>query len=431
METNEGDGPVFKYRTVTSSQGLPPPSPSQLLHIHLSAIPFPHFFPDLYACLCTLRESDSQVDQLKDSELNLAEKFATAKSLGKLKVANIANKLSELLPMLSGVAIELIMPYIEELLSDPHTSVQATWILFNPISQALGPKGTIKRLLPWMTKLLDGENSTSKHMKLYHWSFLLHLIIRLGLGVFLSKFSTLLIEAVAGYKDFAIGDGDYLDSVMEEMALMGEGTEEVFFHTGGHHDEDAVSDNYVVDDTEAPPIGDKEDDDDFPDKISLGGGGEDKPRSDSDRTSSDSSSVGHTSLNRVADELLDTIEERARELGGVALDKGSDAGSIGSGCITEDMLNRSAGKASLHSVSGLCQAERTNVKDDGDGAGTSTAIGMLILGKAIRYQILYNWYFLQAFNFCYFRAPHDSTKITSFKGILCEIFSPSYLNGIQ
>ena len=29
--------------------------------------------------------------------------------------------------------------------------------------------------------------------------------------------------------------------------------------------------------------------------------------------------------------------------------------------------------------------------------------------------ILYNWYILQAFNFRYFHAPHDSTKITPFK----------------
>ena len=29
--------------------------------------------------------------------------------------------------------------------------------------------------------------------------------------------------------------------------------------------------------------------------------------------------------------------------------------------------------------------------------------------------ILYNWCFLQDFNLCYFHAPHDSVKITSFK----------------
>ena len=29
--------------------------------------------------------------------------------------------------------------------------------------------------------------------------------------------------------------------------------------------------------------------------------------------------------------------------------------------------------------------------------------------------ILYNWYFLHAFKICYFRAPHDSVKITSFR----------------
>ena len=29
--------------------------------------------------------------------------------------------------------------------------------------------------------------------------------------------------------------------------------------------------------------------------------------------------------------------------------------------------------------------------------------------------LLYNWYFLQAFNFCYFHAPRYSANITSFK----------------
>ena len=29
--------------------------------------------------------------------------------------------------------------------------------------------------------------------------------------------------------------------------------------------------------------------------------------------------------------------------------------------------------------------------------------------------ILYNWYFSQAFNFRYFRLPHDSAKVISFK----------------
>ena len=30
-------------------------------------------------------------------------------------------------------------------------------------------------------------------------------------------------------------------------------------------------------------------------------------------------------------------------------------------------------------------------------------------------QVLYEWYFLHAFNFRYFHAPHDSAKMTSFK----------------
>ena len=46
--------------------------------------------------------------------------------------------------------------------------------------------------------------------------------------------------------------------------------------------------------------------------------------------------------------------------------------------------------------------------------------------RELLFKILYNWYFLQAFNFCYFCAPHDSTKITSFKWISCFV-SPLYL----
>ena len=35
-------------------------------------------------------------------------------------------------------------------------------------------------------------------------------------------------------------------------------------------------------------------------------------------------------------------------------------------------------------------------------------------------QVIYNWYFLQAFNFCYFRTPNNSVKITIFEKISIE-----------
>ena len=38
-----------------------------------------------------------------------------------------------------------------------------------------------------------------------------------------------------------------------------------------------------------------------------------------------------------------------------------------------------------------------------------------VIGIHSTIMLLYNWYFLQAFNFRCFRTPHDSTKITSFK----------------
>ena len=53
-----------------------------------------------------------------------------------------------------------------------------------------------------MLREFDDESTTPKHMKLYHRTYIIQLIVRLGLECFLSSFSTLLVEAsVDGEQD--------------------------------------------------------------------------------------------------------------------------------------------------------------------------------------------------------------------------------------
>jgi hypothetical protein len=126
--------------------------------------------------------------------------------------------MSEYLDVLSrcgSEGIELILPHVKEMFDNLDTTVPAAWALFNHIARALGPKETAKQLLPSLMRLFDGDYSTQKHLKLYHRSYLKQLIIRLGLQTFLAHFSTLLIEAVAGYKDYPI-EGEICDERVGE-----------------------------------------------------------------------------------------------------------------------------------------------------------------------------------------------------------------------
>ena len=217
----------FRYPTVTS-QGLPPPSAHQLLQPILSStvFSFPHYFIRTYSLLQSLYDYSSLSEELNmicfvsDSEntvnTEIEKKKATFHTkISECKVKTAASELATLLPeMLSTFceSLDLIIPYIRELLEDPSTSVLAAWHLFDPVSKVLGPQKTTATLLEPVLKLYDyalnGDNGSSvpdvgnKHVKLYHRSFLLELIVRLGLRVFLENFAAPLVEAVGGYRDF-------------------------------------------------------------------------------------------------------------------------------------------------------------------------------------------------------------------------------------
>lgn len=99
--------------------------------------------------------------------------------------------------------IELITPYLQEMFENQHTALLSTWHLFGIVAQALGPQQTCRKLLVQLTRVFETDNPSPKHLKLYHRSFLLQIIVGLGLHNFLVHFTTILIEAIGGCKDYS------------------------------------------------------------------------------------------------------------------------------------------------------------------------------------------------------------------------------------
>jgi WD repeat-containing protein 81 len=100
--------------------------------------------------------------------------------------------------------LRLVLPLIESLLTDRLTTVQAAWLLFSLLARSLGPSATLTTFLPSLSALFSEAPATAKHIKLYHRTYLTQLLLRLHLQPFLHHFATLLVEAVAGYKDFPV-----------------------------------------------------------------------------------------------------------------------------------------------------------------------------------------------------------------------------------
>jgi WD repeat-containing protein 81 len=100
---------------------------------------------------------------------------------------------------------------VREFFEDPSTSVLAACHFFESVAKVLGPQKTSATLLEPIVKLYDyatnddndllSSDGGNRHVKLYHRSFLLQLIVRLGLRVFLDNFTAPLVEAVGGYRD--------------------------------------------------------------------------------------------------------------------------------------------------------------------------------------------------------------------------------------
>ncbi|XP_042862258.1 WD repeat-containing protein 81-like isoform X2 [Penaeus japonicus] len=189
-----------KYEPV-SSDGLPPPSPHQLLQSLINVIVFPSYFPKLYAFVCKMRQYSQLLSEAQLSCCDLQKKNEYIMKVAEIRVKMAAKDLPKILPSLSSEGLSLILPYLIELFEFPESAVNAAWYLTSPLAQALGPEEANKHLLPPVVKLFEAETITDKHLKLFHRSFLLQLIVWFGLHKFLTFFVTPLIEGVGGYKE--------------------------------------------------------------------------------------------------------------------------------------------------------------------------------------------------------------------------------------
>ncbi|KAJ8975302.1 hypothetical protein NQ317_011644 [Molorchus minor] len=215
----------FSYPAVTDI-GLPPPSAHLLLEPLLHrVIPFSLHFPNLYALLYSLKDFKNVATELSilyyfdcNGEMcseyeNLEKtKILFAQNIGECKVKscvkNLENLLSNVNTNTDGEIVNILLPHIKDLIEDPPTSILAAWYLFDAIARVLGPVKAAEHLLDSLLKLYENEpNDASfpyngKIAKLYHHSFLLRIMVRLGLRCFLDNFVAPLVEAVGGYKDY-------------------------------------------------------------------------------------------------------------------------------------------------------------------------------------------------------------------------------------
>ena len=342
MKKCKQPAPIFDYPPVLDC-GSPAPCPDIAQDSRSKIIPFPPYFDQLYKVIVHTKQVDNELEEM----LARNEDSDKIKSVVKCKLTAFSRFLNKWSVYLGKEGLSLIIPYITEMLKNPVCGVQAAWSLFSILSQLIGPDQTKTELMPLLSRLLDSEVPSPKHIKLYHRTFIIQLIVRLGLPAFLSNFSTLLVEAVACYKNFVIDeDDDYNRQVSSESDALEEDATLVEYSpmedetSQPLHSENGTSSNGAI-------------------KFDLAGDEDDPEPPESDISERDElpleteneTDIGKRERSSSLSENEEDVDIPV-EVGSIGRSAG-DGESIKSSEQGDDMLSKSQGKASVHSVSRL------------------------------------------------------------------------------
>ena len=193
---SEGSKPfslsIFDRYAAVSDQGLPLPSAELLLDPILGGY-FPVIFDPILQTLSTVETLSKEEEYAEDIDVQSV--------VAEFQVKLVARRISPLLDGSSEEIIDLVVPLYLSLIESSRTAVQASWYLLDKIGSVLGPDKTREIFLEPILSHYKNLHTT-KHIKLYHRSFMLVLMTRLRLSVFLESFSNILIEATGGNREF-------------------------------------------------------------------------------------------------------------------------------------------------------------------------------------------------------------------------------------